>query len=89
VSRTRLPETLCNLGRRNLQVPPPRLLIAAAVQFVVILTAQRNSEFVAHLSAENFGLGEFEVVGIAWGALADEARLRCSNESQVRFISTT
>jgi hypothetical protein len=80
VNRAGLPETLCNLGRRNLQVPPPRLLVAAAVQFVVMLAAQRNSEFVAYFPSQCFGLCEFEMVGVAWGALADDARLR-RNES--------
>ena len=88
MSRAGLPKTLCNLDRCYLKGPPPCHLIAATVQFVMMITAQRNSEFVANLPSECFGLRKFEVVGVAWCALADHTRLG-RNESQVRLISAT
>ena len=59
-----------------------------AVQFVVVLAAERHGEFVADLAAEGSGLREFEMMGIARRTLTDEAWLRC-NEDQVGLVANS
>jgi hypothetical protein len=88
VNGAALPKIVRDLQRRNLDVRPPGHLVAAAVQFVMMLAAQRNREFVAYLSPQRLWLREFEVVCVARCALADDARLR-RDENQVGLISTT
>jgi mannose-6-phosphate isomerase-like protein (cupin superfamily) len=75
VNGAALPKIVRDLERRNLDVLPPGRLVAAAVQFVMMLAAQRNSEFVAYLLAQSLGLRKFEVVGVARCTLADHAGL--------------
>jgi hypothetical protein len=51
VDGARLPKIFCDFGGRNLKVRPPRHFVAASMQLVMMLTAQRNGEFVAYLPA--------------------------------------
>jgi hypothetical protein len=75
VNGAALPKTLCDLDRRNLKVRPPRHFVTAAMQIVMMLTAQRHSEFVAYFPSQRLGLRKFEVVGVARCALADRTGL--------------
>ena len=72
-----LPEVLCHLDRRNLNIGPPRHFVAMAVQFPMMFTAEWHGKFVADLASERSRLGKFEMMGIARRALADQAGLRC------------
>ena len=45
-----------------------------------------HGKFVADLPSKSSGLGEFEMVGIAWGALADQAGL-CRHEDQMGLVA--
>jgi hypothetical protein len=47
-----------------------------AVQRMVMVTTQRYRKFIAHLASQHVRLGKFQVVGIAWRTLTDQARLR-------------
>jgi hypothetical protein len=57
-----------------------------AVQRMVVVTAQRHREFIAHLASQHVRLGKFQVVGIAWRTLTDQARVR-RDKSKVRLVS--
>jgi hypothetical protein len=48
--------------------------------------AQRHRKLIADLAAKGSGSGEFQMMGIAWGLRADQARLP-SNEQQVDLAS--
>jgi hypothetical protein len=41
------------------------------MKIMVMIAAQRNGKFVAHLAAECVGLGEFEVMGVNWRSLTN------------------
>ena len=56
------------------------------MQLTMVLPAQRNRKFVAHLAAQRARLGEFQVMRIASCSLANQARLR-RNKSEMRLVS--
>jgi hypothetical protein len=58
------------------------------MQGVVVVTTKRHGELVAHLAPERGWLRKFEVVGIAWRPLTDQARLR-GDESEVSLASSS
>src|SRR5438552_32019 len=57
-----------------------------AIKIVMVLAAERNGELVADLAAKGSWLRELQVVGIARGALADQAGL-CRDECQMGLVS--
>ena len=71
-----LPKLRRDRERRNLYIGPPCNLIAVPMQLLMVLSAEWNGIFVAYFPSERSRLGEFEVVGVARRALADQARLR-------------
>jgi hypothetical protein len=52
----------------------------------MVLSAQRDGEFVAHLSSKCPWLGKADVMGIRWFASADEARL-CGDELAMPLVT--
>jgi hypothetical protein len=58
------------------------------MQCVVVVTTERHGELVAHLAPERRRLSKFEVVGIAWRPLTDQARLR-GDESEMGLASSS
>ncbi len=55
--------------------PPPRRLVATAVNFAMVAATQGNREFVADFSAEGSSLRKPKVVRVRRTSPADEARL--------------
>src|SRR4051812_18041516 len=55
------------------------------MELLMMLSAQWHGEFVADLASERSGLGEFEVVGVARRALADQTRLGC-DKGKMGFV---
>ena len=51
----------------------------------MMLSAQWHGEFVADLASERSWLDEFEVVGVARRALADQTRLGC-DKGEMGFV---
>src|ERR1700730_18953902 len=84
----RLPKLSCRFERGNPQIGPPSHFVAAAVQVMMVLAAERHGEFVADLASQGSGLREFEMMGIARRTLTDEAGLRC-NEDQVGLVANS
>ena len=82
----RRPELPCRLERGNLQIGPPRHFVAVTMQLMMMVTAERHREFVADLASEGSGLGEFQMMGIARRALADQAGLR-GDERQMGLVA--
>ena len=66
-------------------LPPPRF-VAAAVKLSVVLPAQRDGEFIAHLPSECPRLGKPEMMGIGGFSTADQARLR-GHELAMAFVT--
>ena len=60
-----LPKLFCDLNWCNLNVGPPRDLVAMAMQVAMMFAAQRHGEFVADLASERSGLGKFQMMRIA------------------------
>jgi hypothetical protein len=83
-----LPKISCDLDGRNLKARPPGHFVTAPMQFVMMLAAQRNGEFIAYFPPERLGLRKFEVVGVARCALADHAGLG-RNENEMGLVSAT
>ena len=54
---------------------PPSGFIAVAMDLAMMAPAQRDRELVAHFASEGPGLGEAQVMRIAWLPSADQARL--------------
>ena len=54
---------------------PPDLFIAGIMQRVMMQAAERHRVFIAWLQTEPARLQVFQVMGLAWPAPADEARL--------------
>ena len=46
-----MPQLLGNIKRGDLQIRPPGGFVAVPMQFVVVVAAYRNGEFVAYLAA--------------------------------------
>jgi hypothetical protein len=68
------------------RILPPPCFIAAAMNLSMVLAAQRDREFVAHLSPEGPRLGKPEMMGIGGFSTADEARLR-GHELAMAFVT--
>jgi hypothetical protein len=47
----RRPKLLCRFHRRDLQLSPPRLFVAMAVQIIMVLAAQRHRELITDLAS--------------------------------------
>ena len=82
---TRLAQLPCDRQRRNLHVGPPGLLIAMAVQVLMVRVAERDCELIADLAAERPVLRKAEVMRIRRLATANEASLR-SHKPQVLAV---
>ena len=54
---------------------PPPPLIACRMIFAMVDGAERNGEFVADLQGKPLGLRKANVMGVGWGAAADQAGL--------------
>ena len=52
----------------------------------MVLTAQRNREFIAHLPSKCPWLGKAEVMSIRWFSPADDARL-CGHERAMPLVT--
>ena len=84
----RRPKLSCRFDRGNLQVGPPRHFVALAMQLMMVVAAERHGEFVANLASQGSRLREFQVMGIAWRALADQAGLR-ADECEVGLVAVS
>src|SRR5439155_20558176 len=84
----RRPKLSDHFDRGNLQVGPPRHFVAMAMQLMMVLTAEWHRELVADLASQRPGLREFQMMGIARRALADQAGLRC-HECQMGLVSSS
>ena len=80
-----MPEIFCCFRWHNLEIGPPRGLVAIAMQVQMMISAQWYGEFVADLASERSRLGKFQVMRIAGRASADETRLR-SDESKMSLV---
>jgi len=58
------PERPCGWGRVDSRAAPPLSFIAIAVDFAVVSSAQRHSEFVADLAAKRGMLSKAQMVGV-------------------------
>jgi hypothetical protein len=67
---------------------PPCRLVADPMDLSVMSAAERDHEFVAHLTAEGAELREPQVMGIGGLPPADEAGLR-GHEAQMGFVAVT
>ena len=70
-----LPQFLRHNERVDLTLLPPPSLIARCVIFAVVDGAERNREFVAHLECKPWRLRVADMMGVGWGAAADDAWL--------------
>ena len=80
------PQSVCHLDRINSVQFPPRDFIANLMILPVVGSAQRNHEFVAGFAPHGSRLSKAQMVRIAWGAPAQQARLQ-RDKSQVSFIT--
>ena len=71
----RLPEPAGNLDRVDAGLPPPRALVARAVDRAMVPSAERDCELVTDLAAQRTRLSESKMVGVRGLAAAHEARL--------------
>jgi hypothetical protein len=55
--------------------PPPRSLVAGAMDRAVMRAAQRDREFIAGAAAERARLQVAKMMRVGWSAAADKARL--------------
>jgi hypothetical protein len=81
-----VPQTLCHLDRRNLNIGPPANLVAALMQPLVMFAAQRYRVFVADFTAERSRLRELQMMRVTRCPLTDQARLR-RDKGKVRLVS--
>jgi hypothetical protein len=70
-----LPQVLGHNERVDLVLPPPSPLITCCVILTVVDGAERHRELVAHVERDTFSLSIADVMGVGWGATADEAWL--------------
>src|ERR1700722_17417159 len=68
-----------------MMVLPPSLLRAHIMKRAVMDDAKRHHPFIAYLLAHGPGLGETQVVRLAWGAATDQAGQR-SDIFEVLFV---
>ena len=61
-----LPQALCDGEWINLVLLPPQSLIAGCVVLLMVNGTERYREFVADLEPKALGLGEADVMGVAW-----------------------
>ena len=80
-----MPEIFCCFRCHNLEIGPPRGLVAIAMQVEMVISAQWYGEFVADLASERARLGKFQVMRIAGRASADKTRLG-SDESKMSLV---
>jgi hypothetical protein len=71
-----LPKIIRHLKRRDLQIAPPRDLVAKAMQLLMMIPAQRHGKFVTDFASKGSWLRKSQVMRIAGRALADETGLR-------------
>jgi hypothetical protein len=76
VNKASSPKFFRYVDGSDLQICPPSGFIAMLMQFMMMFTAQRNSEFIADFSSKSLWLRKFEMVRVTGRALADQARLR-------------
>ena len=54
----------------------------------MMITTKRHGEFIADLAAQSSGLGKFQMMGVAGGALTDQTRMGC-DENQMCLVSVS
>jgi hypothetical protein len=69
------PQLTGDLVRIDAGRPPPRSLVAGAMDRSVMRAAQRDREFIAGPAAERARLQVAKMMRVGWPATADEARL--------------
>ena len=74
------PELTGDLNGVDAGGPPPRLLVAGAMDGAVMRAAERDGEFVAGFAAERSWLQVAKMMRIGLFAAADETRLLGHNE---------
>jgi hypothetical protein len=82
----RVPQTLCNLERGNLNIGPPADLVAAMMQPLVMFAAQRHRVLIADFTAERSRLRELQMMRVTRCPLTNQAWLR-RDKGKVRLIS--
>jgi hypothetical protein len=71
-----LPEPMCGRQWIDIDARPPGDLVTAAMNLIMVDTAKRNSELVAHPAPHRAWLGKAEMVSLAGMTPAREAGLR-------------
>jgi hypothetical protein len=79
-----LPQVLRHNKRVDFVLPPPPPLITCGVILAVVYGAERHRELIAHFEGETFRLRIADVMGVGWGATADEAWL-LGDETKMLF----
>ena len=54
-----------------MSIPPPSRFIAAPMEFAMVTTAERNSEFIANLAAKCFALHKAQMMSICGPSTAN------------------
>src|SRR5262245_54233486 len=72
-----VPEGFGDFQRIDSVLVPPHSFIAASVQLMVMHSAKRHGEAVAHLTSCRPALREFDMMGIRRRPAADKAGLTC------------
>ena len=68
----RQPKGAGDIRRLDADIFPPRDFVTAVMDFAMMTPAQRNGEFIAHLTPQRAALHEAEVVSIRWSPTADQ-----------------
>jgi hypothetical protein len=82
------PERSSGSSRIDTDLMPPCRLIAIAMRFAMMATAERHGEFVAHLSAKRSVLRKAQMMGVGGRATADQTWL-FGNELDVLAIANS
>ena len=61
--------------RINTRLVPPCRLVAGAMDFAMVATAQRDGELIADLAAERSTLRETQMMGVGWTSTTNQTRL--------------
>jgi hypothetical protein len=80
------PKSLRGWQRVDADLLPPDALVSATMKLAVMIPAQWNSVFIAHLSSHSSGLGELEMMRIGRLPAAGQAGLG-GNKFQVLAIA--